>query len=193
MIQPATTPRAGFTLVEVMVSSTLAAIIMAAVLSTYVMLGRNLARLSSYQSLEHESRKALAYLSRDFMQAQSVKGGTTPTASSVTLVLPSGEVSYTYDGSSLRRQTTFGTLRDVTFLHNDSCTCSSFSFNYYTSSGDAPTDQSTPSASVPFSIKQIEVGYVVESPLSWTAQTRTRCELKSSRYIFRNRGAPDGT
>jgi prepilin-type N-terminal cleavage/methylation domain-containing protein len=195
VIGPATTPRAGFTLVEVMVSSTLAAIIMAAVLSTYVMIGRNLARLSSYQSLEHESRKALVYLSRDFMQTQSVKGGTIPTDSSVTLVLPLGEVSYTYDSvaKSLRRQATFGTLRDVTFLHNDSCECSSFSFAYYTSSGDAPTNPATPTVNVPFSIKQIEVGYVAESPSSWTAETRTRCEQKSSRYVFRNRGAPDGT
>jgi prepilin-type N-terminal cleavage/methylation domain-containing protein len=186
---------AGFTLVEVMIASAMGAVIMASVLSSYVFIARNLARLSSYQSLENESRKALTYLSRDFMLAQAVKSGTTPTESTVTLVLPAGEVVYTYStlNKSLRRQATFGASPDLTFMRNDSCECTTFKFRYFTAADGAPTDQVTSTTNIPYSIKQIQVVYVVESPASWTAQTRTRFDMASSRYLFRNRGAPDGT
>jgi prepilin-type N-terminal cleavage/methylation domain-containing protein len=187
--------RSGFTLVEVMISSALATVVMAAVLSTFVFMGRNLARLASYQSLETESRKALAYLRRDFAVAQSIKNGTTPTTSSVTLVLPAGEVTYTYDSTTrdLRRLATFGPNPDFTLLRNTSCECTTFAFRYFTTTDGAPTDQATSSVNVPFSIKQIQVRFVVESPASWSAQTRTRYEAASSRFLFRNRGATDGT
>jgi prepilin-type N-terminal cleavage/methylation domain-containing protein len=185
----------GFTLVEVMIGAALGGVIMAAVLSTYTYMARNLARLASYQTLEAESRKALSYLSRDLSLAQGVKTGTTPTTSAVTLTLPSGDVSYTYNSSShtLTRQATFGVSPSLTFLHNDSCQCTTFTFRYYTSSDGAPTNQLTPSAYVPYSIKQIQVSYTVESPSGWSVLTRTRYEGASARYVFRNRGAPDGT
>lgn len=189
------TSSAGFTLIEVMVSSTLGAIVVAGVLSAYTFMGRNLARVSSYQALETESRKALTYLRRDFMQAQSVKTGTTPTDTQVTLVLPSGEVSYTYNSASktLVRQSSAGGASSLSLLHNDSCECTTFRFRYFTSTDGSPTDLISATNYVPYSIKQMQVGYVVESPSTWTSQTRTRYEMASSRYIFRNRGAPDGT
>ena len=186
---------AGFTLVELMVTSALGAMVMAGVLSAYIFMGRNLARVSSYQALENESRKALAYLSRDFRQARSVKTGTTPKESEVTLVLPSGEVSYTYDSTqkTLRRQATFGASQDFYLLHTTCCECTSFQFYYYTSTDGAPTDAVAAEDNVPYSIKQIQVGYVLESPSGWNAQTRTRFEIASARYILRNRGATDGS
>lgn len=189
------TPRGGFTLVELMVASTLAAILMAAVLSTFTFMGRNLARLSSYQALETESRKALNYLRRDLAVAQTVKRGTTPTSSAVTLVLPAGEVTYTYDTASrnLRRQSTFGANSDLTLLRTSSCECPSFAFSYFTTTDGAPTAQAAPSTNVPYSIKQIEVRFAVESPTTWSAQTRTRYEAASPRFLLRNRQATDGT
>lgn len=187
--------RLGFTLVEVMISSALAAVVMTAVLSTFVFMGRNLARLASHQALETESRKALHYLRRDFAAAQTVKSGTTPGAANVTLVLPAGEVTYTYDSTTrnLRRQATFGASPDLTLLRNPSCECTSFAFRYFTTSDSAPTNQVTPSLNVPYSIKQIQVGFTVESPSTWSAQSRARYDAASSRFLLRNRVAPDGT
>ena len=185
----------GFTLVEVMIGASLSAIVMAAVLSSFTFLGRNLARMVSYQSLDAESRKTLAYLRRDFALAEAVKSGTTPTDSTVTLVLPAGEVTYTYSSTTrrLHRTATFGANRDFYLLQNDSCECSSFTFNYYTASGASPTDQVSPTVYVPYSIKQIQARFVLESPTSWSASTRTRLESASSQFLFRNKGAPDGT
>lgn len=187
--------RAGFTLVELLIGASLAAVLMTSVLSTYLYLGRNLARLASYQTLETESRKALSYLKKDFALAQSVKNGTTPTGNTVTLVLPSGEVVYSYDtaGHSLRRQATFGASPDLTFLRSNSCECTTFSFRYFTTTDGAPTNQVAPASNVPYSIKQIQVSFVVATPDSWSEQTRTHYQAASARVFFRNRGAPDGT
>lgn len=193
MRRPITSQR-GFTLLEVLISSTLAGVVMIAVLSTFLFVGRNLSRLASYQALEGESRKALAFVRRDFGLAQAVKAGTTPTASAVTLVLPAGEVTYTYDAGAkrVRRQANFGASQDLYLLGNSQCECTSFTLAYFTTNDGAPTDQISPSTVVPYSIKQIEVGFVVESPSAWAAERRTRFETTSSRFLIRNRGAPDG-
>lgn len=187
--------RRGFTLVELMIGSALAAVVMAALLSSFVFIGRNLSRLASSQALEHEARKALAYLRQDFALARAIKSGTTPTASSVTLTLPNGEVSYSYDVATrkLRRQFTASPASDLNLLGNDQCICTSFVFSYYTASDGSPTSQLSSSAIVPYSVKQVEVGFVLESPTDWAKERRTRFEAASSRFLIRNRTAPDGT
>jgi prepilin-type N-terminal cleavage/methylation domain-containing protein len=185
----------GFTLVELLIGASLGAMVMTAVLSSFLFMGRNLSRLASYQALENEARKALGYLRQDFALAKAVKTGTTPSASSVTLVLPGGDVTYTYDSTTkkLRRQATFGANTDFSLLQNSQCDCTSFTLQYFTTQDGAPTDQNTPGANVPYSIKQIQVGFVLESPSTWAAATRTRFEAASSRFLIRNRGLPDGT
>lgn len=173
---------------------------MTAVLAAYVFIGRNLARLASYQALENESRKALGYMTRDFAQAQAVKNGTSTTTSTVTLSLPSNrEVTYTYNSTThaLSRSLTVGSTPPVTtslsLLRNAFCECTTFNFRYFTTSDGAPTGQFSPTTNVPYSIKQIQVAYVIESPSTWSILTRTRYEAASARYFIRNRGASDGT
>lgn len=185
--------RRGFTLVEVLISATLASMLMVAILSTFVFLGRNLSRLASYQALETEARTGLGYLRQDFALARAVKTGTTPTASTVTLVLPTGDVTYTYASKKLTRTATGAINPSFALLSSSQCECTSFSFQYYTTTDAAPTDQSTPASNVPYSIKQIQVGFVLESPSSLSASVRTRYEVASSRFLIRNRTAPDGT
>jgi len=189
------TPGAGFTLVEVLIGSTLAAAVMAAVLTSFIFLGRSLARLANYQTLEAKGRQALTYLRSDFAQAESVKTGTTPTASGVTLVLPAGEITYTYDSTaqSLRRQATFGPNPDLRLLQNDYCSCTSFSFDYFTTSNGSPASQVTPTVNVPYSIKQIQVRFTLQTPGTASPSTRATSQVVSSRFLFRNRASPDGT
>lgn len=186
--------RRGFSLPEVIIATALGAIIMAAVLSSFAFIGRNLARLASYQALEAEARKALAYLRQDLALARSVKNGTSPTTDTVTLVLPAGEVTYTYDSSTrrLRRQATFGANPDFGLLQNSNSECTSFALAYFTTSDGEPIGQSS-AALVPYSIKQISIGFVLETPASASAETRTRFEAASARYFIRNRGLSDGT
>jgi prepilin-type N-terminal cleavage/methylation domain-containing protein len=187
--------RRGFTLVELLISFSLASMLMAAILSTFIFMGRNLSRLASYQALEHEARKGLAYLRQDFALAKAVKSGSTPTSAGVTLVLPGGDVTYTYDSATkkLTRAATFGINSSFSLLHNSQCECTSFSFQYFTTGDATPNDQNAPGTLVPYSIKQIQVGFVLESPTSFSSETRARFEAASSRFLIRNRVPPDGT
>ncbi|MDB6168415.1 MAG: hypothetical protein JWM88_1279 [Verrucomicrobia bacterium] len=186
---------AGFSLGELLIGSTLASMVMAAVLSSFVFLGRSLERLANYHSLEAKSREALTYLSRDLAIAQSVKGGTTPTGTTVTLALPAGDVTYTYDGatSKLLRHATFGANTDISLLKNDSSSCTAFTFDYYTMTGGAPTSQVTGTVNVPYSIKQIQVRFTIETPGIPSSVTRATYEAVSARYLVRNKQLPDGT
>jgi prepilin-type N-terminal cleavage/methylation domain-containing protein len=186
---------AGFTLVEVLIGTTLAALVMAAVLSSFVFLGRSLGRLANYQTLEAKGREALTYLRGDFAQAQAVKNGTTPDATTVTLVLPGGEVTYTYDSTalSLHRQANFGANRDFYLLQNDYCSCTTFTFGYYTTTDGTPTSQATPGLNVPYSIKQIQVRFILQTPGTASPATRVSHEIVSSRFLVRNKRPPDGS
>jgi prepilin-type N-terminal cleavage/methylation domain-containing protein len=179
---------AGFTLTEVIVASSLGALVMAAVLSSFVFLGRNLTRLANYQTLETKSRQALTYLRRDFSLAKAVKTGTTPTSTTVTLVLPTGEVTYTYEGLPnfrLRRQATFGPNPDFYLLKNDYCDCVTFALTYYTTTGA--------NTLAPFSIKQVDVRYGIKTPATFFSPIRTSYETVSSRFLIRNKELPDGS
>ncbi|HEX2862483.1 MAG TPA: prepilin-type N-terminal cleavage/methylation domain-containing protein, partial [Lacunisphaera sp.] len=108
----------GFTLTELLVACSLAAFAMMALLSGFVFLGRNFTRLANLQSLQTQGRTALAYLQNDVALARSVKPGASATATAVTLVLPGGEVAYTYDAATarLRRQASFGSQPDLYLL-----------------------------------------------------------------------------
>jgi prepilin-type N-terminal cleavage/methylation domain-containing protein len=194
-VKPGSARSRAFTLVEVLVSMSLSAAILAAVLSSYVFLGRNLVRLGNYQALETKSREALGYLQRDLGAAQSVKTGTTPSASSLTLVLPTGEVTYTYDSAagSLRRQAAAGPNGEFVLLKNDRCTCPTFAFDYQTTSGGAPTSQLDPASNVPYGVKQILVRFVLETPGSQAWETRTAYPAVSARFLLRNKQAASGT
>jgi len=185
---------AGFTLVEMLVSASLAAAILAAVLSSYLFLGRNLTRLANYQALETKGREALTWLRSDLAVAAAVKSGTTPTASSVTLVLPAGEVTYTYDSAagSLRRQAAAGANPDFLLLKNDRCTCTTFAFDYQTTTGGAPTSQLGAGSNVPYGIKQVMVRFVLETPGAQAAATRSTYAAVSARFLLRNKQAATG-
>lgn len=62
----------GFTLVELLIGATLSAMVMAGVLSSYIFMGRQLARLANQQTLETEGRRTLAYLNQDVRMASGV-------------------------------------------------------------------------------------------------------------------------
>jgi Tfp pilus assembly protein PilW len=185
---------AAFTLVEVLVGATLSAIIMMGVLTSFVFLGRSLSRLVNYQTLEAKSREALTLMRTDFGLALHVKNGTTPTASSVTLTLPAGDVTYTYDSTaqSLRRQATFGASQDHTLLNNSTCACPTLTFSYFTTTLGSPISQITAGTNVAFSIKQIQVTYSLQSTGSASPQTSASYDMASATFLLRNRTEPDG-
>ena len=113
---------------------------MAAVLSSYIFIGRNLARLANQQILETEGRRTLANFARDVRLASGLSG--TPSATSVTLSQPTSTgapttVAYSYDSGAgtLTRTPASGTAQVL--LRN--ITASGLTIRYYDTSGNPYT------------------------------------------------------
>ena len=95
--------RLGFTLVEVMIGASLGTMILAGVMSTFLMLGRSGANVANYSSMETESRRALEEFSQDLRMASAI---TWNSPQSITLTVPNnyaltlGLVTYSYDSNT---------------------------------------------------------------------------------------------
>ena len=94
----------GFTLVELMIGAALSAALMMAVISSYVYLGRGLARLANQQTLETEARRTLGYFTQDVQSASGLTDTGNLSASRVSLVVPAAggnnTVTYYYNNTS---------------------------------------------------------------------------------------------
>lgn len=94
----------AFTLVEVMIASSLGTMVLAGVMSTFLMLGRSGANIANYSEMEAQSRRALEEFSQDLRMANAV---TWNSATSITLTVPNnyastlGKVTYAYDNSTV--------------------------------------------------------------------------------------------
>ena len=93
----------GFTLVEVMIGATLGTMILAGILSTFLMLGRSGANIANYSMMESQSRRALEEFSQDLRMASAITWNSTE---SITITVPNnypltlGVVTYAYDSAS---------------------------------------------------------------------------------------------
>jgi len=96
----------GFTLVELLIGASLSAAVLAAVLSSYVFLGRQLGRLANQQTLETQARLALGTFTQDVQQATGlVTISTSPTSPAANRV-------------DLTVATTTGTTNTITYYFN---------------------------------------------------------------------------
>jgi type II secretory pathway pseudopilin PulG len=88
----------GFTLVELLVGATLSAAVLAGVLSSYLFLNRQLARLAHQQTLETEARRTLGAFTQDVQRASSIDTSLTLGAARVSLTVPgaTGTTTVTY-------------------------------------------------------------------------------------------------
>ncbi|WP_157772326.1 PulJ/GspJ family protein [Lacunisphaera limnophila] len=104
-----TTSRA-FTLVELLIGASLSAAVLAAVLSSYIYLGRSLGRLANQQALETQARRALGTFTQDVQQATALVTQSTtpifPAAHRLVLTMPTGT----------------GTANTVTYYYNSDLT-----------------------------------------------------------------------
>jgi len=95
MMRARAKPLAGFTLVELLVGATLSAAVMAGVLSSYIYIGRNLARLANQQTLETEGRRTLANFSRDVRMASELTDTANLSATRVSFTVPTANSTNT--------------------------------------------------------------------------------------------------
>ena len=186
----------GFTIVEMLVASTLGALVLGAVLSSYLFLGRNLTRSSYQQELEARSRLAMQVLAQDARTTQSVVN-----ASNSQLVLnvqlPSGPLTVTYAYDSVTGLLT----RDPGYTNADAQHppllryVTSFDFNYYDFPRSPDKDLQTLASDNGYaagytpeaqSIKQVVMAYTLQRG-SAKDGTLTRHTVATGRIVFRNK------
>jgi prepilin-type N-terminal cleavage/methylation domain-containing protein len=172
----------GFSLVEVMVASTLSALVMAAVLSSFLMLGRSEANAAHYVTMEGDARKALERFGEDVRMAQYL---TTVSTAQIKLTIPhasdnsSDTVFYTYDASAktftrLGPDPVTNVANTSTILISDVERCE-FKRWMIGGTGPATSDASTDQLQIRISVRKSSVTAVAATNL-----------VVSARYVLRN-------
>lgn len=180
-ITPSLTPerarrRGGFTLVEMMVGAALSSFILAGVLSTFLFLGRSGANLQNYSDMEAQARKGLELFAEDTRQASAI---TWNSATSVTLVVNAGSITYAYNST-----TRVFTRNGVTIISN--IRAGTFNFKAFNVAGtELPLATAANLTAASSSTKQLQIS-LKASRTSRTVATATNTVL-SARYILRNK------
>lgn len=172
---PRDSHRRGFTLVEVLVATSVSAFIVAGVLAAYLFVGRNLTRLVNLQHEEVESRHTVRQMTDDVSAAISLT-----TATSTQLVMTkktssgTDTVTYTYSSGAgtLTRTDASGTATLLTDL-------TTFAITYYNERGTAVT-------SSPQSVKALEFSFTAAVG-NTNSGTRAIYRSVSPRVLIRNK------
>jgi prepilin-type N-terminal cleavage/methylation domain-containing protein len=187
--------RRGYTLVELMIGLTLGSMLMLAVLTTYLFLGRGSTRLAYQHLLEVEARTILNTVTTDVQAAKSI---TSASATGLSLTLVNGStVTYSYSGGILSRDPGSGAVALVTNITGEAVqvpvTLTTFQFRYLTTYDDDPTYQATTTI-VPLSIKQVSVSMNLKAGGANQVKsgTMTMFPVASGWMLFRNKQLPDG-
>ena len=201
--------RAGFTLVELLVGMSLSLMIMTAILSSYTFLGRSLARLVNQQTLQGESRRALAYFAQDVRMASGLTDTPNLSATRMSLTIPTGTgtntITYYYNSTAISGSTVSDnvtvngstvsmqrealtrcvyngtTVTSLTLVNN--ITASGFTFTYYDASGNTYTSFTNYLSG----IKQLGLSYTAQKGDNINGTQTPVQQYASPRLILRNR------
>lgn len=183
-------PTAAFTLTEVMISAALSTVVLAGVLSAFLLMGRSGYAASSYSELQSQTRRALDIFGEDTRKAADIRWNS---AQSITLsVVAAGSgvtlVTYAYDANpaSGTYQSFYRKLGDAAsaaapliLVRNVG---SDFAFKRYKLERAGSTDNT---ATSDLETKQIEVTFrVARTGVTTVAANQSAL---SARYILRNK------
>ena len=179
---PAPKPQRGFTLVEVLIGSTISVFILAGVISTFLFIGRSTANIVNYSDMESEAREGLEYFAQDTRQASNLIWNS---STSITLTVNGTNIVYAYssgDGSFSR--TEGAGAADVII---DGITSFEFAGYMITGAGVSLADLSTAAKREAASdvTKQVQI-YLKANRTSTTVAAATNTVL-SARFILRNK------
>lgn len=178
---------AGFTLVEVMVSAFIGAWILAAVMTTFLFMGRSGANVQNYNDMEVQARNALEFFAEDTRQASGVVWNSTQ---SVTLTVGTNLVTYAYDSTARTfRRTVVDTVPspDVTTSDRVIVTgITSFAFSAYNISGaSVAISDATERTAANGTTKQLQIS--LEAARTNTTVVAATNTVLSARFILRNK------
>jgi Tfp pilus assembly protein PilW len=170
----------AFTLVEVLIGATLGTMVLAGVLSTFLMLGRSGANIANYSMMETQSRRTLEELSQDIRMGESV---TWTSAQSITIKVPQeyssltapityDNVTYSYNSTTKTFNRVVGANTMILVRNVSSCTFERF-------------DRVNIATTSPTATKRIKLTLVARSK-NQTVAAATNTILSAS-YILRNK------
>ncbi len=199
---PSVKRHAGFTLVELLVGTALSGMVMAAVLSSYIYLGRGFARLANQQILEAEARRTLAYFAQDVRMASGLTDTANLSATRVAFLVPTATststITYYYNSTSPDAAVTINGT-SVTMIANSLTRCvyndstvtsltllrntTGLSIKYYDTSSNAYTAYTD---YLP-GIKQLALQFSTQLGNSGNGTQTIVYQVASSRMIIRNK------
>ena len=166
----------AFTLVEVMIGATLATIILAGTMTAFLFIGRSGANLRNYTDMESQARKSLEIFAEDTRQASAV---TWTSEDSVTLVVNSANVYYSYTSGSFTRTTGAETTALLTGITD-------FDFSAFDINGTVTALDTAAARSTANNVtKQVQIS-LSAARSTMTVTTATNIVL-SARYVLRNK------
>lgn len=131
----------GFTLVEVLVASTVGAVMLGLAMDSYVHLLKNMSAATAYRSIHTDARKAMAYISRDIRATSNLLTFAAVDDITLQVVNSAGtieQIQYHLVSQKLRRD-------NLTTLVNNTLTenVTLLSFSRFTNPGQAASGNST--------------------------------------------------
>jgi prepilin-type N-terminal cleavage/methylation domain-containing protein len=175
----------GFTLVELMIGSTLGAFILAAVLSTFLFMGRSGANVQNYNDMESQARNALELFAQDTRQASGIVW---TDANTVVLTVATLRVTYQYNPTAQRfaRQEAViatGVVNSTRVLITG---ITSFTFSAYNITGaNVPISTATERTAANGTTKQLQISLeAARNSRTVVAATNT---VLSARFVLRNK------
>jgi prepilin-type N-terminal cleavage/methylation domain-containing protein len=176
----------GFTLVELMVSTSLATVLMAAVITVFIFLGRSGANLGNYADMEAQARRAIETFAQDVRMAKTATWNS-PHSLTLEVVTSSGasrSYTYAYNTASATFTRSYGAVGSTLI---SGITAGSFQFTAYkiNTAGIPLTNDGAELAAASALTKQIQIS------LRSTRSTRTVSDATnaviSARFILRNK------
>ena len=214
MIASRPNARAGFTLLELLIGVSLSLIIMSAVLSSYVLLGRNFSRslgvsANDQPPLDSQGRRTLAIFAQDVRMAggfdtTGVSPMVAPSATGLTLMVSTNAgpkyVTYYYNGPNASADVTFANFtipanalvridlntNTAQTLHTHLLTCA---FGYYDTSGQsyAILDPTMVGFSSFSGIKQLSLAFTAQAGSATNGTLTQVYSSASPRLLLRNK------
>lgn len=164
-----------------MISASLATVVLTAVLSMFLFLGRSSANIINYTEMESQARTGLEYFAQDTRQSSDMVWNS---ANSITLTVGAANITYAYNSGTGEFSRTTGGTTDVLL---DGITTFTYSGYKITGATVDISDLSTAAkrSSASGVTKQVQI-YIEAARTSITAVTATNTVL-SARYILRNK------
>jgi type II secretory pathway pseudopilin PulG len=176
----------GFTLVEMMIGATISSFVLAAVLTTFLFMGRSGANVQNYNDMEVQARNALEYFAEDTRQASGVVWNST---ASVQLTVGTNYITYSYDSGTKRFSRVVATVAapgTPTSTRVLVTGITSFAFSAYNIAGSSiAISTATERTAANGTTKQLQIS--LEAARTNTTVVAATNTVLSARFILRNK------